>query len=408
MKSLLVAQSGGPTAAINSTLVGILTYAYTQQEKINRVYGAINGIEGVLKEKFIDITKKVKDVQSMELLCNTPSSALGSCRYKIKNEDRDSDTIKNIIKIFRKYNIGYFIYIGGNDSMDTVSKISEYCYKNNIKDITVVGAPKTIDNDLESIDHCPGFGSAAKYIATTFSELERDISVYDTKSVTIVEVMGRNVGWLTAASALSREASGSGPNLIYLCEKYFDISSFLKDIEEELSNKNNIIVAISEGIKDKDGKYISEIVQSDSIDSFGHKYISGAGKVLENIVRKELGCKVRSIELNLMQRCSGHILSKTDIEESKLLGMKSCQCAIEGNTGVMASIVRKGNNPYEIELTSVPVSKIANKEKRVPIEWINEKGNYVKEELIDYIFPLIQGEVKIQYINGIPKHIALY
>lgn len=408
MKNLLVAQSGGPTAAINSTLVGILTYAYTQKEKIDRVYGAINGIEGVLKERLINIEEKVKDVKSMELLCNTPSSALGSCRYKINNKESNDEVIQRIINVFRKYNIGYFIYIGGNDSMDTVNKINEYCHRNNILDICIVGAPKTIDNDLMLIDHCPGFGSAAKYVATTFSEIERDTSVYDTKSVTIVEVMGRNVGWLTAASVLSKENSGDGPSLIYLCEKYFDVDNFIMDIEEELGKKNKVIVAVSEGIKDKDGRYISEAVQSNLVDSFGHKIISGAGKVLENVIRERLGCKVRSIELNLMQRCSGHILSKTDIEEAKLLGMKACQCAFEGNTGVMASIVRKGNNPYKIELTSVPANKVANREKKVPLAWINEKGNYVEDKMIDYLFPLIQGEVKIEYINGIPKHLVLY
>lgn len=406
MKNLLVAQSGGPTAAINSTLVGIITYALTKKEVVSKVYGAINGIEGVLKEKLIDLTDKIKDTKSMELLSNTPSSALGSCRYKI-NDSKDK-SIEKIIKIFRKYNIGFFIYIGGNDSMDTVNKINIYCKSNGIEDIKVVGAPKTIDNDLVEIDHCPGFGSAAKYVATTFSEIECDTRVYDKDSVTIVEVMGRDVGWLTASSVLSRNINGRGPDLIYLCERKFESENFIKDIKKELKKNSNVLVAVSEGLKSKNGNYISDEVQSNIIDSFGHKYISGAGKILEELVREKIGCKVRSIELNLMQRCSGHILSKTDIDESKLLGMKACQCAIDGITGVMASLIRKSNNPYEIELTSVPVDKIANNEKKVPLCWINEEGNYVSEDMIEYLYPLIQGEVKIEYINGIPKHIFLY
>lgn len=406
MKNILVAQSGGPTAAINSTLVGVLTYALTKKDVIDKVYGAINGIEGVLKEKLIDLTEKIKDTKDMEILSNTPSSALGSCRYKIN--DSNSEVINNIINIFRKYNIGYFVYIGGNDSMDTVNKISEYCKNNFIEDIKIVGAPKTIDNDLLGIDHCPGFGSAAKYIATTFAEIECDTRVYNKDSVTIIEVMGRNVGWLTASSVLSRQINGGGPSLIYLCEREFEPEKFIQDIREKLKEKSNVLVAVSEGLKYKNGNYVSEEVQSNMIDSFGHKYIAGVGRILEELVRKEIGCKVRSIELNLMQRCSGHILSQTDIDESKLLGMKACQYAIDGYTGVMASLIRKGNNPYKIELTSVPINKIANKEKKVPLDWINDKGNYVEDKMSEYLLPLIQGEVKIEYVNGIPKHIALY
>ncbi|CAI3636217.1 MAG: 6-phosphofructokinase [Clostridium sp.] len=407
MKNLLVAQSGGPTAAINSTLAGIIAYAYTKKDMIGTIYGAINGIEGVFKENFMDIEEKVKNTESMNILCNTPSSALGSCRYKLGNRKEDEEKLKNIIDIFRKYNIGYFIYIGGNDSMDTVNRISQYCKLNKIDDIKVVGAPKTIDNDLAKIDHCPGFGSAAKYIATTFAEIERDVNVYDNKSVTIVEVMGRDVGWLTSAAALSKFAGGNGPNLIYLCETEFSIEGFIQDVKKELKSKSKVIVAISEGLKDKNGRYISEEVQSDMKDSFGHKYISGAATVLANFVRKEIGCKVRSIELNLMQRCSAHILSRTDIDESKLLGMKACQCAVDGNTGVMSTIIRKSNTPYEIRLDSVPVSEVANVEKSVPLNWINKECNGVQNEMIEYLLPLIQGEVQIEYRDGVPKHMIL-
>lgn len=406
MKNLLVAQSGGPTAAINSTLVGVLTYALTKKDVVDKVYGAINGIEGVLKEKFIDLKGIIKDTKAMDMLCNTPSSALGSCRYKIN--DSNDDVIDNIIDIFRKYNIGYFIYIGGNDSMDTVDKISQYCKDKSIDDIKIVGAPKTIDNDLEGIDHCPGFGSAAKYIATTFSELECDTRVYDKNSVTIVEIMGRNVGWLTASSVLSSIVNGCGPSLIYLCEREFESEKFIQDIRVKLKERSNVLIAVSEGLKNKYGKYVSEEIQSNITDSFGHKYISGVGKVLENLVRKEIGCKVRSIELNLMQRCSSHILSKTDIDESKLLGIKACQCALDGYTGVMATLYRKNNNPYEIELSSIDVKKVANKEKSIPLDWINREGNYVNSEIIDYLLPLIQGEIEIEYKNGVPRHMILY
>lgn len=407
LKNLLIAQSGGPTPAINSTLAGILTEAYLNSESIDKIYGATNGIEGILSETFIEISSIIKNTESIELLKNTPAAVLGSCRYKLKDTSEDDEKIKKIINTFQKYNIGYFIYIGGNDSMDTVDKISKYCMKNNINEIKVVGAPKTIDNDLDKIDHCPGFGSAAKYVATTFSEIERDINVYKADSVVIVEVMGRNAGWLTAASALSNLSGGNGPDLIYLCEATFNTDNFIKDVREVLERKSNVLIAISEGIKSDDGKYISEGVQSNHVDSFGHKYISGAAKVLEDVVRNEIGCKVRSIELNLMQRCSSHILSRTDIEESRLLGMKACQCAIHGFTGVMSTIIRKSDEPYEIKLGSIPVSEIANKEKSVPRAWINSKGNGIEKAMIAYLTPLIQGEVHIEYNKGIPKHLIL-
>lgn len=405
MKKLLVAQSGGPTAAINSTLSGVLSYANIAKDSIERVIGAVNGIEGVLNEKFIDITDKLDNIILLDELSNTPSSALGSCRYKLKNDVKE---LAKIISIFRKNNIGYFVYIGGNDSMDTVYKLSRYCKENNIDDIKIVGAPKTIDNDLEGIDHCPGFGSAAKYIASTLAEIERDCNVYNTKSVTIVEVMGRNAGWLTAAASLSCESGGNGVDLIYLCEVPFDTSKFIDDVREILEKKNNVLIAISEGIKNKEGIYISEEVQSDVKDMFGHKYISGSGKVLENIVRDSIGCKVRSIELNVMQRCSSHILSKTDIEESKLLGMKACESVICGKSGVMSTIERLSNNPYKTQLSIIDISKVANFEKKVPLYMINEQQNNVTQDMIDYLKPLIQGEVYIKYQNGVPKHTVLY
>ena len=407
MKNLLVAQSGGPTAAINATLVGVLQEAWTSS-KVDKVYGAVNGIEGVLNENFLELHEVINNTDIMEVLCQTPAAALGSCRFKLDDMKTNEEQYIKIIDIFRKYEISYFIYIGGNDSMDTIYKLSEYCREKGIEDIKIMGAPKTIDYDLTEIDHCPGFGSAAKYIASTFLELERDISVYNMTSVTIVEVMGRNVGWLTAASALSRLNSGEGPSLIYLCETAFDKEKFIADVKNQIKLKGTIIIAVSEGLKDAQGNYISEQMQSDSVDVFGHKYIAGAGRMLEDLVRERIGCKVRSIELNLMQRCAAHIASAADLNESQMLGMKALQCALEGISGEMSSIRRKSSVPYEIEFISVPVDKVANKEKKVPAELINIAGNDVTDEMIQYLAPLIQGEVNIKYENGIPKHRILY
>lgn len=407
MNNLLVAQSGGPTAAINATVSGVLMTAYASKN-VDEVYGAVNGIQGVFEERFVNLRDQIKKPEDFLLLEQTPAAALGSCRLKLKDLDKDIEQFKRIIEIFRKYDIKYFIYIGGNDSMDTVDKLSQYCAQNEIHDITIVGAPKTIDNDLVGTDHCPGFGSAAKYIGVTFAELAKDCHVYDTEAVTIVEVMGRNAGWLTASSALAKINGGLGPDLIYLCEIDFDMDNFINDIKEILKTKKDVVVAISEGIKDKNGKYISEQVQNKAVDAFGHSYISGAAKVLENMVKNRLGCKVRSIELSLVQRCAGHIASAVDIEESKLLGMQACQCAIEEKCGMMSAIVRTNNMPYEISITAVPVGQVSNEEKKVPRSYINEEGNYVTQEMLDYLAPLIKGECPVIYKNGIPNHIQLY
>lgn len=403
MKNILVAQSGGPTAAINATLAGVITCAYSSGET-GKVLGSCNGIQGVLEERFIDLKEKVRNAEDMDLLCQTPAAALGSCRLKLTEEKQ----YQQIISVLRKHDIHCFIYIGGNDSMDTVNKLSAYCAQNNIEDICVTGAPKTIDNDLMGTDHCPGFGSAAKYIGTTFAELERDCHVYAMKAVTIVEVMGRNAGWLTAASALARQNGQKGPNLIYLCETVFDNERFIADVKKELETCDSVLVAISEGIKDKEGRHVSEQVISSAVDNFGHSYIAGSAKVLENLVRNRIGCKVRSIELNLMQRCAGHIASAMDIQESKMLGMKACQAALEGESGKMAAVIRKSNTPYTVSYETIPVSQAANEEKKVPSSFITPGGNDVTEEMISYLKPLIQGENNVIYENGLPKHFILY
>lgn len=406
MKNLLVAQSGGPTAAINATLVGVLQ-GVRATGKVDKVYGSKNGIEGAIKEQLIDLNELVRDTQAMNTLTYTPSSALGTCRYKMKDWRKEEEPYQKIIDTFYKYNIGYFIYIGGNDSMDTVDKLSEYCKEKN-HDFIIMGAPKTIDNDLNLTDHSPGFGSAAKYIATTIAELERDTGAYDIPAVTIVEIMGRNAGWLTASAALARVNGGVGADLIYLCEREFDQTEFIKDVKLKLQKKPNILVAVSEGVKDNKGNYVSDTMSSGAVDNFGHKYIAGAARALEQLVRNEIGCKVRSIELNLMQRAAAHIASETDITESLMLGQKAMNCAVNGETGKMAAIKRISDQPYLVEFVSVPVNQVANHEKTVPMDWITPEGNDVTEDLISYMKPLIQGETNLKYENGIPKQLKLY
>ncbi len=406
MNNLLVAQSGGPTAAINATLAGVLQ-GVRASGKVDKVYGAKNGIEGAIKDQLIDLNEVVRDTKAMDTLMYTPSSALGTCRYKMKDWRKDDEPYKKIIETFYKYEIKYFIYIGGNDSMDTVDKLSEYCRLNN-HDFIIMGAPKTVDNDLNLTDHSPGFGSAAKYIATTISELACDIGAYDIPAVTIVEIMGRNAGWLTASAALARLNGGSGADLIYLCEKDFDNARFINDVKEMLAVKPGILVAVSEGVKDSEGNYVSDQMSSGAVDNFGHKYIAGAARALEQMVRNEIGCKVRSIELNLMQRAAAHIASETDITESLMLGQKALSCALDGETGRMAAIKRLSDEPYRVEFVSVPVNEVANHEKTVPMEWITPDGHDVTKELIAYMKPLIQGETNVKYQNGIPLQIKLY
>lgn len=406
-KNLLVAQSGGPTAAINATLAGVID-ASTKSGNIEKVFGACYGIQGVLEEKFVNLTKKVDSAEKRDMLSRTPAAALGSCRFKLRDIDEDESQYEQIVDIFHKHNIGYFIYIGGNDSMDTVYKISEYCKKYNIDDIKVIGAPKTIDNDLCGIDHCPGFGSAAKYIATVFSELEREAMVYATKNVIIVEMMGRHAGWLTAAAALAESRNGSVPYLIYLEEKTFNMERFLDDVRECLIDHTAVMVAVSEGVHDEQGRFICEQNQTEmETDVFGHAKLTGTGKVLEEAVREKIGCKVRSIELNLLQRCASHVMSRTDIQESQDLGAYAVKYAVEGISGEMSSLVRKQSSPYEAEYVSVDIRQVANKEKKVPAEWINDEGNGVSEEMLDYLRPLIQGEISNLYVDGVPQYMLL-
>jgi 6-phosphofructokinase len=403
MKHLLVAQSGGPTAVINSTLAGVIEEAM-KSNQVDKVYGTFNGIDGVLNENFTNLSELFNSKEQLYLLQRTPASALGSCRHKLEPCEADDSIYKKIIQIFQKNNIGYFIYIGGNDSMDTVDKLSKYCELNRIHDVKIIGAPKTIDNDLAETDHCPGFGSAAKYIATTIREIICDSSVYENPSVTIIEIMGRNTGWLTAASALAKNGNNPVPQLIYLCERVFDVEKFITDVKNSLQKSNTVIIAISEGLKDSDGNYIGENIHSGREDAFGHKCLSGAGRYLEQLVDQKIGCKVRSIELNVMQRCASHLTSATDLEESKTLGKLAVSSAIKGMSGKMTAMKRKSNFPYEIEYATVNVQNVANIEKRVPLDWINPEGNGITKDMLEYLFPLIQGEVDIPYVNGLPKY----
>ncbi len=400
--NLLVAQSGGPTAAINAALTGILRAAKSSG-KIDHIFGSHHGIEGVLNHELLNLDSLSEDPAALRDLFYTPASALGSCRYRLKESRQDQATYEKITETLRQNHITCFIYIGGNDSMDTVQKISSYFRENHVADIHIVGVPKTIDNDLMQTDHCPGFGSAAKFIATAFSELERDVSSYSVPGVLIVETMGRDTGWLTAAASLARlNNRNGGPDFIYLCERPFSVDDFIRDVRQRYEKTSKVIAAVSEGIRDQNGLYLSQQFQHDTEDSFGHRCIAGAGRVLEDLVRQEIGCKVRCIELNLLQRCASHIASQTDLTESYLLGQKAVQCALEGHSGEMTCLIRQGNDPYEIRYSSVPVSLAANKEKKIPNEWIAPQGNDVTDQMIDYLRPLIIGEVNVQYKNGMP------
>ena len=404
----VVGQSGGPTAAINATLSGVIKGALRAKDEgyINTLYGMRNGIEGFLEERLIDLFEAFADKEKLSVLEQTPSAALGSCRKKMKSPKDDPETYEKLIELFKKYDIRYFFYIGGNDSMDTVSKLSQFAREHGYE-LVVVGVPKTVDNDLTATDHTPGFGSAAKFVATTMKELLCDVSVYTMKAVTIVEVMGRDAGWLTASAALPTVSGGRAPDLIYLPEKRFSPERFIADIKRIQEDHPAVLVAISEGIKFEDGRYVGEGLGGRKVDAFGHVALSGAGKVLEDLVKNELGCKVRSIELNLPQRAAAHIASKTDIDESVGVGSAAVKYATEGKTGIMATIDRAEGEEYSVTFGYRDISTIANAVRGVPDEYINAEANGITEAGINYLKPLIIGEVDIKYVNGMPEHIVL-
>ena len=403
--NIAVAQSGGPTVAINASLCGVIKGGLENSE-IDKIYGSQNGIEGIINDRLVVLSDDFSDPQNLQLLKNTPSTALGSCRYKMPSISDGAEVYEKILNRFLDYNITMFFYIGGNDSMDTVDKLSAYFSAKN-QDIKVIGIPKTIDNDLCETDHTPGFGSASKYLTTTMSEIICDSSVYSAPSVTIIEVMGRHAGWLTASSCLLHRDGEVAPHLIYLPEREFSVAQFIADVMEIQAKHKAVIVAVSEGIMVSDPKYNTSDFQSGAVDSFGHKYLSGIGKCLERIVKQEIKCKVRSIELNVCQRCASHIASKTDLDEAEAIGTAAIGTAISGKTGVMMTIIRESNSPYTYRFDSAPASEIANKEKRFPDKWINCKGNNINSEAKDYFSPLIQGEVEILYKDGLPVHVKI-
>ncbi len=398
-KNCIVAQSGGPTAAINSSLAGIINAAINN-DNYDKIYGAIHGIQGVFKRNFLDLSNSSTDF--IEELTKTPAMYLGSCRYKLPNMEDNIEAYEDIFSVFEEMNIGAFFYIGGNDSMDTVAKLSKYAETIG-SDIRIAGIPKTIDNDLIETDHTPGFGSAAKYIASSVREMAYDTYIYDINSVLIIEIMGRDAGWLTAASVLARNEFSKAPHLIYLPEVAFDKDAFIADIEKLMPTTKNIIIAVSEGIRDKDGEYISATTAA--ADKFGHAQLSGTGKCLEQLVKDRLGVKVRSVEINVLQRCAGHMASATDLKEGFELGSKAVDFTIAGETGFMTTLTRTSSSPYQYTLDRVPVSKVANQAKEVPLNWITPSGNDVTQDMIDYATPLIEGEIKNTYTSGVINYL---
>ena len=402
--ALVFAQSGGPTSVINASAAGVFLEAL-DSENITAVYGAAHGIRGILNEEMYDIGKE--DRKELELLKYTPSSAMGSVRYKLKDASVDDTDYKRLLEVFKKYDVRYFFYNGGNDSMDTCNKISKYMAKSGY-DINVIGVPKTIDNDLFGTDHCPGFASAAKFIATTIMEINLDAKVYDTGMVCVIEAMGRNAGWLTASAQLAN-AKGLGADLIYLPEVAFDVDKFVADVKDVLKKNNNkCIVCLSEGIHDKDGKLIVEALGAEaSRDSFGHAQLGGIAATLANIIKKETGVKTRAVELSLMQRCAAHSASQTDIEETFQAGREAVKAAVNGETDKMVCYARKEGEEYVCEYKLLPLELAANTEKTVPMEWIINNGTGISDEFVKYALPLIQGETQMIKEDGLPRFARL-
>lgn len=403
--NVIVGQSGGPTAVINSSLAGVFKTA--KDLGAEKVYGMRYGIQGFLEKNIIDMSEKIRSDMDLELLKRTPSSFLGSCRYKLPDICDDRALYDKIFEILNEYGITAFFYIGGNDSMDTIKKLSDYAILMN-SPIRFIGVPKTIDNDLAVTDHTPGFGSAAKYIASATKELIRDGLVYDVKNVTIIEIMGRNAGWLTGAAALAHCEDCEGVDLLYLPELPFDVDTFLEKIREIQKAKKSVVVAVSEGIKTADGKYVFEHGQhTDYVDSFGHKQLSGTAKYLASLVSEKIGCKSRAIELSTLQRCAGHLTSRVDITEAYQVGGYAVKAAFEGETGKMVILKRVSEDPYICTTDLYDVHKIANIEKKVPVEWIKPDGSGVSDKLVNYIRPLIQAELTPIMITGQPRHIVV-
>lgn len=401
MFNIAIAQSGGPTAAINATLAGVFARA-EKTEEVDEIYGALNGIEGIINDHLINLRHIIMNEEDKDLLMKTPSTILGSCRYKLPSLEEDDLQYKTIVENLQKHHVKVFFYIGGNDSMDTVMKLDAYLKREQI-DICVVGVPKTIDNDLMETDHTPGFGSAAKYVAISLQEIIRDSRVYSIPSVTIVEIMGRDAGWLAASSCVLRANGEPAPHLIYLPESTFTLEQYIQDVKNAMTRYKAVIIAVSEGVTFPDGGS-----EEQAKDAFGHTQNAGIGKKLEEYTAKHFQCKVRSIELNVMQRCSSHAASLTDLEESERIGGAAAEFGIEYHqSGVMAAFKRISNNPYRVEIIPCPVQDVADKEKKFPVEWISPEGNNVTVDALNYFLPLIKGEPVLKYKNGIPMHFRI-
>ena len=405
MKSnAIVGQSGGPTAAINATLAGIIRGAFKNAE-IDKIYGMRNGIQGFLNGNITELNEIFKNEKILQVLKNTPSAALGSCRFKlpdiVSGDKKDNEIYEKIFSSLAEKNIKYFFYIGGNDSMDTVKKLSRYAEKNTI-DVNIIGVPKTIDNDLNGTDHAPGYGSAAKYIAATMQEICHDTAIYPIKSIVIAEIMGRDAGWLTASAALPRLYGGKSPELLYLPEVEFSNERFFEDIKIALEKSDSVVIAVSEGIKYADGRYICEY-ENHETDIFGHKQLSGTAARLKFIAQEKFNCKIRAVELNTPQRCASHIASLRDLNEAEDIGIKAVEAAAEGKTSVMMIFKRVSAEPYKAEIDCKDIADIVDKIKTVPAGYITASKNNVTDECLKYIAPLIAGEPEIIYHDGIPE-----
>lgn len=399
---MIIAQSGGPSPAINSSLAGAIQRAMASDE-IETVYGAIHGLEGLLQRNIVCLSDQITEAFDFELLVNTPAMALGTCRFKLPRDP--NETYHEVLTILREYDIGYFFYIGGNDSMDTIACLSAF-FRSQGEDIKCIGIPKTVDNDIAVTDHSPGFGSAARFIAASFSEIMIDAMSYPNPSVTVVEVMGRNAGWLTASSVLARAHGYTGPHLIYLPEVVFDPEQFLLKVRELLKTENHILVAVSEGIQLADGSYVSE-AESGAVDMFGHRALGGVAQVLETLVREQIGVKARSVEPSVLQRVGSHLASGTDLREGQEVGVTAVETALMGKTDYMISIKRVSNHPYLVRYEATPLADVANHERKVPLEWICDDGTNVTKEMVEYLRPLFRGEIHVRYEDGLPRFFHL-
>ncbi len=403
--NVIVGQSGGPTAVINSSLAGVYKTAIDRGAR--KVYGMLHGVQGLLEERVVDLSQHITSDLDIDLLKRTPSSFLGSCRYKLPEIKDGTELYDKIFEILEKLEIEYFFYIGGNDSMDTIKKLSDYALLNGSQ-IRFMGVPKTIDNDLAVTDHTPGFGSAAKYIASITKEVIRDGLVYDQENVTLLEIMGRNAGWLTGAAALAVGEDCEGPDMLFLPEITFDVEHFMKKVTDLQKEKKSVVVAISEGVKIADGRYVCELTDNiDYVDAFGHKQLTGTSRYLAGRISKEMGCKTRAIEFNSLQRCASHIVGRVDITEAFQVGGAAVKAAFEGETGKMIILKRVSDDPYICITDIYDVHKIANVEKKVPREWINEAGDYVTQDFVNYVRPLIQAELTPMMVDGLPRHLRL-